>query len=303
MGWCDEVLGYGEPSREAAEASPSDAETEARLATLPVADLVRAWREVSTTGLKAQTAGTHAFLMYFDRLAHDTPERAVEFIEAELADEPDNEVVALLAEGKLMGQLLHFHAPRVATALQELALRQPRLRWLMGREAASIAGGMIENPQAKRRLLAIADEGAYRAWKERHRTGAKVIDFAALPLPELAAAWVEIMARSDLDKERDDNWTALFDFQSELISNDPLAALELVKAILEIDDNPNVLGLLAAGMLEDLIPEEDGPVIDAVVAEAARNPRFRELLGGVWFYGMSPKVTERLKKTRGEVQW
>jgi hypothetical protein len=95
----------------------------------------------------------------------------------------------------------------------------------------------------------------------------------------------------------------MFDFQNDLISNDPLGALDLVKAILAIEDNPNVIGLLAAGMLEDLIPAEDSPVIDAVVAEAARNPKFRHLLGGVWFYGMSPEVTERLMNARGEVGW
>jgi len=298
MGWCDEVLGLSDAS-----GSEAEAEMEARLAALPVADLVRPWREVSTTGLKDQTAGTHAFLMYFDSLPHDAPQRAVAFIEAELAGEPDDEIVALLADGKLLGQLLHFHAPSVATALQELALRQPRLRWLMGGAAASITGGMVENPQAQRRLLAIANEPAYRKWQEAQRSDAEPIDFAALPLGELAAAWVEITGRSDRDKERDGNSTALYDFQSDLIGNDPLAALELVKAILAIEDNPNVLGLLAAGMLEDLLPDEDGPVIDAVVAEAGRNPAFRELLGGVWFYGMSPQVTERLEKVRGEVRW
>jgi hypothetical protein len=56
-------------------------------------------------------------------------------------------------------------------------------------------------------------------------------------------------------------------------------------------------------MLEDLIPAEDGPVVEAVVAETARNPRFRHLLGGVWFYGMSPEVTEKLEKARESVRW
>jgi hypothetical protein len=59
------------------------------------------------------------------------------------------------------------------------------------------------------------------------------------------------MSRSDLDKEKDGDWSALFDFQSELVNNDPLDALDLVKAIIEIEVNPNVLGLLAAGLLED----------------------------------------------------
>ncbi|MET0157472.1 MAG: DUF6869 domain-containing protein [Methyloceanibacter sp.] len=118
-------------------------------------------------------------------------------------------------------------------------------------------------------------------------------------LAELAPLWAETMSRSYLDREKDEHWSKLFDFQNELVNNDPLKALELVKAILEIEANPNVLGLLAAGMLEDLIPSQDGPVVDAVVAEAARNPRFRHLLGGVWFYSMSPEVTEKLEKARG----
>jgi hypothetical protein len=302
MGWCDEVLGFCDASGGEVEPPPSAEEVEARLASLSMEDLMRAWREVCNTGLKDQTAGTHAFSMYFDRLSQATPERGIAFIEAELAHEPDDEIVMLLAEGKVLGQLLVFHAGRIASELQALALRQPRLRWLVGSKAASIANGMVQNPEAQRRLLAIADEAAYRAW-EAARPKPAPTDFAALPLPEIAVAWVEITSRSDLERERDQDWSAMFDFQHELVGNDPLGALELVKAILEIEDNPNVIGLLAAGMLEDLIPEEDGPVVDAVVAEAERNPKFRHLLGGVWFYGMSPEVTERLTKARGEVVW
>jgi len=303
MGWCDEVLGFPDPSGGEGNACPPQIEIDAHLAAFPVEDLVRAWRESSTTSLKDQTAGTHAFRMYFDCLAHDDPERAVAFIEAELADEPDDAMVALVAEGKLLSQLLHFHGPRVATSLQSLALRQPRLRWLLGAAALSIEGGMVEGADARRRLLAIADEAAYRTWRELYRADAAAIDFASLSIAELAPIWVEVMNRSDLDKERDDNWSDLFDFQNELVGNDPLEALELVKAILAIEDDPNVLGLLAAEMLEDLIPEENGPVVDAVVDEAARNEKFRHVLGGVWFYGMSPKVAERLEQARGEVRW
>ena len=301
MGWCDEVLGFCNASGGEIEPPPSPQEIETRLAGLPMDDLVRAWREVSNTGLKEQTAGTHAFSMYFDGLSHATPERGIAFIEAELAGEPDDEIVMLLAEGKVLGQLLVFHARRVATELQALALRQPRLRWLMGAKAASIENGMVEDPQVRRRLLAIADEPAYRSWVENTRVKPEPANFAAMPLPELAAAWVEVTSRSDLARERDDDWSAMFDFQHELVGDDPLGALELVKAILDIEDNPNVIGLLAAGMLEDLIPEQNGPVVDAVVAEAERNPGFRRLLGGVWFYGMSPEVTERLEQARGEV--
>ena len=302
MTWCDERLGYVQAA-DGSIVAPDAASIEAELASLPMDDLVRGWREQATTSLRDQTPGTHAFHMYFDRLAHHQPERAVSFIEAMLVHEPDDALIALMAESKLLGQLLHFHGPRVARSLQELALRCPRLRWLLGGVGRSIGGGMVENQGAKRRLLPITDTKAYESWKTRYREGRKTHDFAALTPAELAPLWVEIMGSSELDRQKDENWSALFDFQSELARDEPLKALDLVKAILAIEDNPHMLGLLAAGLLEDLLPSEDGPVVDAVVAEAERNPRFRHLLGGVWFSGLGEDVTARLETARGGESW
>jgi len=253
MTWCDERLAFGRTPE------PTEAEIEAKLRALSPDELVRAWREISTTSLKDQTPGSHAVMMYFDGLGHNEPERAVTFIETLLKQEPDDAIVALTGQGKLLGQLLHFNGSRVARALQELAMREPKLRWLMGAAYWSISGG-IEDADTKRRLLCITDKDAYEAWVESYKSH-ETIDFASLSVAELAPLWVEINARSDLDKEKDGNWSALFDFQYELVKKDPLKALELTKAIVEIEDNPNVLGLLAAGMLEDLIPAEDGPVV------------------------------------------
>jgi hypothetical protein len=225
MNWCDQQFGFDQTP------APSEEDVQARLKALSPDDLVRAWREIGTTGLKEQTYGTHAVLMYFDRLGHDDPERAVSFIEALLEHEPDDALVALTAQEKLLGQLLHFNGARVAGALQELAMRRPRLRWLMGGVYWSISGG-IEDKDTKRRLLAIADKEAYRAWEDSYKSR-ETIDFAALPVAELAPLWVEINSRSPLGKEKDKNWSELFDFQSELVNNDPLKALDLVKAIVE----------------------------------------------------------------------
>ncbi len=302
MTWCDERLGFVQAADGSIE-GPDAAAIDATFASLPMDDLVRGWREQATTSLKSETPGTRAFHMYFDRLAHHQPERAVSFIEAMLVQERDDALVALMAESKLLGQLLHFHGPRVAQSLQELALRCPRLRWLLGAVGWSIGGGMVENEDAKRRLLSITDTKAYEIWKARYREGRKTHDFAALAPAELAPLWVEIMGSSELDREKDENWSVLFDFQCELAREDPLKALDLVKAVLAIEDNPHLLGLLAAGLLEDLLPPEDGPVVDAVVAEAEQNPRFRHLLGGVWFSGLSEEVTARLEKARGGAAW
>ncbi len=106
MTWGDERLGFGSTP------APFDEDVQARLKALSPEELVRAWRVASTTSLRDRTDGTYAVSMYFDRLGHDEPERAVSFIDALLAQEPDNALVALTAQEKLLGQLLHFNGPQ-----------------------------------------------------------------------------------------------------------------------------------------------------------------------------------------------
>lgn len=303
MSWCDEVLGYCDASGSAAEPVPAYEEVSARIEALPMTDWVHGWREVCRTKFSDRTPGVDAFKSHFDSLSHEDPERGVAFLEAALQHETDDEVLLLLAKSKVLGQLLVFRAETATPLLQALALRQPRLRLLMGGEAPSIEGGMVEDADLKRRLLAICDEPAYRAWEDKvWAAKPEPIEFASLSIPELAAKWVEIKSRSDVEIERDDHWYDLMDYQNDLTGADPMRALELVKAILEIEDNPNMLGVLSAGMLEDLIPARDGPVVDAVVAEAARNPQFQDLLCGVWFSGLSSEVAARLTWARGHRQ-
>lgn len=300
MTWCDQVLGYCDETGCALDPTPTYEQVGERIDGLSMADWVRAWRAVCTTKFRDRTPGVYAFVTHFDRLSHGEPERGVAFIEQALQDEPDDEVLNLIAKGKPLGQLLVFHAARATPLLQELALRQPRVRWLLGRQARAIQNGMVEDKEVARRLLAICDEPAYRAWKEKTHPKSESVDFESLSLSELAETWIAIMSRSDIEIERDDHWYELYDYQHALTGNEPARALALVKAVLEIEDNPNLLGSLSAGMLEDLIPHNDGPVVDAVVAEAASDPQFQDLLCGVWFDGLSPQVVARLKWACGQ---
>ena len=65
----------------------------------------------------------------------------------------------------------------------------------------------------------------------------------------------------------------------------------LIVEILEIESNPALLSLLAAGPLDDLISME---TIDRIEREASANRRFRDLLGGVWYYRASDEPKARL---------
>src|SRR5262249_55021690 len=66
--------------------------------------------------------------------------------------------------------------------------------------------------------------------------------------------------------------------------------------IVRIEEHPALLGVLAAGLMEDLVVAHGTAMIDAIEAEARRNWRFRQMLGGVWVPSAEPAVAKRLKQ-------
>lgn len=73
-------------------------------------------------------------------------------------------------------------------------------------------------------------------------------------------------------------------------------------AILEVlsrDPPEEVIGVLAAGALEDLIRSHGPAFIERIEAESRRNKAFRRLLGGVW-QSTAPEIWARIQKARGE---
>jgi hypothetical protein len=61
------------------------------------------------------------------------------------------------------------------------------------------------------------------------------------------------------------------------------------------------LAFLAAGPLEVLLSEHGAAFIARVEREAATNPRFENLLGGVWKLSMTDDVWDRVQKARSVV--
>ena len=60
-----------------------------------------------------------------------------------------------------------------------------------------------------------------------------------------------------------------------------------------------VLGMLAAGPVEDLLQQSGSQFIERIETEARRDPTFRSMLNGVWKSG-SPEVWTRLEAARGD---
>ena len=84
----------------------------------------------------------------------------------------------------------------------------------------------------------------------------------------------------------------------EACSQDPETAWQSILQILTRELADDEKSLLAAGPLEDLLALHGSTFIDRMEAEAKRNPRFNDLLGGVWPRRIPREIWERIEKVR-----
>ena len=116
-------------------------------------------------------------------------------------------------------------------------------------------------------------------------------------MPELARLGRSI---SKSERDRDDNFSAIMDYERDLREEDPDKAIDVIVEILKIETNPVLLALLAAGPLEDVITME---TIDRIEREVSADQRFHDLLGGVWYYRASDELKARLDALVGGNRW
>jgi hypothetical protein len=84
----------------------------------------------------------------------------------------------------------------------------------------------------------------------------------------------------------------------DVVYDDPEVAWPAILQILEQELTEEQIAVLAAGPLEDLLALHGPEFIDRAESEAARNPRFNHLLGGVWRSRMLQEIWERVEKVR-----
>lgn len=126
-------------------------------------------------------------------------------------------------------------------------------------------------------------------------------------IQRIARDWIHYQRLSiakapEADAHFESGWERLDD----LIYASPFLAFEAIKLILHLladeADNEPLLGILAAGPLEDLLARHGETMIDAVEAEAGRNEPFRMLLRGVWRNSMTSDVWARMQALTSEAQ-
>jgi hypothetical protein len=259
---------------------------------MSIDQLAEIWRALQHVGLRDQTDGTWDTTLYFDALPHNQPERALDLALAVLRTEQDMPVVVQLGD-KFMGSLIHAHAETLIGRIEREAAGNPKLRWLLG----SAHWWASSNPM-KERLAAIADVEGWRADRDALKARSARVDFPNLTPVELATVWIEQSGKPE--KDQDDVWSELRDYERDLVDNEPDRMLDMILEILKIETNPRLLGFLAAGPLEDVISMV---TIDRVEREAAANEGFRHLLGGVWYFRASDELKARLDAIVKDDRW
>lgn len=274
----------------APELATSD-DTEVLLDALPISELASMWSALQRLSRRDQTGAAWSAILYFDHLPHKRPDRAFDLALEVLRSEPDKPTLMQL-NGKFMQSLLYTHGAAVIERVEAEARQNAALRWLLG----GIHFGPDEPIMP--RIEAIADSDGWRADDLARRTPDRPLECEAMSVEELARAWVEQYSKSERD--RDDNFFTMMDYERDLREDDPDKAIDLIVEILKIETNPVLLSLLAAGPLEDVISME---TIDRIEREASVNKRFHDLLGGVWYYRAPDELKARLDALVGQNRW
>jgi hypothetical protein len=103
---------------------------------------------------------------------------------------------------------------------------------------------------------------------------------------QLAEAWM-----TKPDKEWVDDAESLYG----LFHSAPDQALTVIFAIMQMTDDKNILGGLAAGPLEDFLGVQGEAYIDTIHKLALEQRRLREVLDGVWQGAMPTNVWRRIE--------
>lgn len=111
------------------------------------------------------------------------------------------------------------------------------------------------------------------------------------------------MAKSTRGTQAYDDAFWAFQHMYDLIHEQPQVAFVLIVEILVRDQSREVIQLLSAGPLEDLLAAHGSEFISRVEEEAERNPSFRNLLGGVWKNSMPESVWTKVQEIWDRRGW
>ncbi len=121
-------------------------------------------------------------------------------------------------------------------------------------------------------------------------------------IQKIADAWIEMWTH-DVDDPKREKFSWVDDFEYEATHEKPETGIELILEILRRNPGTEIIEVLAAGPLEDLLAYHGEAIIDRVEVEARTNGAFASLLGGVWQNAMPDSVWERIMGVWDRSDW
>jgi len=116
---------------------------------------------------------------------------------------------------------------------------------------------------------------------------------------EWASAYIRVHeAEASLDESHPDHLAA-YEFMVELVGETAELCWSGILEVVARRPSERVLGMVAAGLVEDLLDDSGELFIDRIEAQASADPVFRRMLRGVWQSG-TPEVWARLVAARAE---
>ena len=88
----------------------------------------------------------------------------------------------------------------------------------------------------------------------------------------------------------------------DLVRHDPETVWKGVLGVLAATSDEFTLSVLAAGPLDDLTRLHGNAFIGRIEDAARRDPKFKELLHGVWLSTPDPTVSQRVVRARGRCE-
>ena len=103
---------------------------------------------------------------------------------------------------------------------------------------------------------------------------------------------------AETEKEKDEIFDKEYCEIDAIRFKSPEKLWAIILRVHALTNDPEVLAVLSAGLLEDLLAQFPYQSIDWVEEQARKDPRFKKLLRGVWQNLMPDEIWERLQKLR-----
>ena len=120
-------------------------------------------------------------------------------------------------------------------------------------------------------------------------------------LNKIVTAWIAAEQAERGSPEKEMNWWAVSEVLDWAGEGDGDRLWPFILEVYKRDVPDKVIGVLAAGPLEDLLAKRGVDFIDRVEELARKDPKFNYVLGGVWRNAMTDEVWQRVQAIRNHV--